>query len=949
MLREKQSMAAQNSQLWRLVDKQRTMIVGLNKDLERAMKEKERYRNKLKEKMGTPPSAPTVTQSPSRTTTESPAPSLDEVQSRVEPSSMMRHESVTSNASSAIAPSQHPNDAMLSMDMSSWPADLQPIANGSAPVDHYGHSPASTGIANPSNERSGMDPLVVRIAEPQSPISSQVISPISPTSQDKGVPSTPRRPGLYTSVSPPTNLGRSPIRKAPPAPLELIASQLHKHALEQNDAEDQEGEEIPPRQDSKDDTSQGINDGDDSRQPTPEDKIASTVSITAPGFFNDAPLSAPPTRSPPVPHFGPPMTPNPSSTEMFHGSVRDAADSPEKIQFMRVPQTMPGLPLSPRPADRPPNSPMPRGSRVFSLAEAARIGLPESPKPYIQAIPPFKTGGPRASMPPPATKPSTALSSTLPALGNERRGSEGSTPATPASAPIDSGNLLIQPSAISSIDSWVVSSRLKPSRISMLPGTPRTGLNDSVFTLGVFSRVDGKEILRVEKDVGSLPALDEKLRKYVSYHAKVPDRSLFTGFAPARVDARRAAIDDFFAGVLGATMDERAALMLCEFFSTDVVEHWVGRNVNDGDEKDSPSTTDSPTALRVVKEGYLTKRGKNFGGWKERYFILDGPVLKYFDGPGGVHLGQIKLQNAQIGRQSASPKIKDDGGVDEDNQYRHAFLILEPKRKDSSTLVRHVLCAENDKERDEWVQCLLDYVHGDREEDVQKDVRRTKSDGNKETNPGGDSLRGMSYDQVSQGPPPARGPSPESLNRQQVSPSPSSFASQVSGQHSAHSPAPDRGSAKQISAPTNGAVISDLSAWGASKTAHSSHEDKKTEKAIKKRSIWGFRQRTSSDLDDNVKAGAQSGHQQAAEKFPLSRAVFGASLEEAVYLTRPPGLDVALPAVVHRCIEYLEAKNASEEEGIFRLSGSNVVIKGLREKFNTGITPTWFCIYPSSY
>lgn len=31
------------------------------------------------------------------------------------------------------------------------------------------------------------------------------------------------------------------------------------------------------------------------------------------------------------------------------------------------------------------------------------------------------------------------------------------------------------------------------------------------------------------------------------------------------------------------------------------------------------------------KEGYLTKRGKNFGGWKTRYFVLQGPVLEYFD------------------------------------------------------------------------------------------------------------------------------------------------------------------------------------------------------------------------------------------------------------------------------------------------------------------------------
>lgn len=40
--------------------------------------------------------------------------------------------------------------------------------------------------------------------------------------------------------------------------------------------------------------------------------------------------------------------------------------------------------------------------------------------------------------------------------------------------------------------------------------------------------------------------------------------------------------------------------------------------------------------------------------------------------------------------------------------------------------------------------------------------------------------------------------------------------------------------------------------------------------------------------------------------------------------------------MVFRCINYLEAKGAQHEEGIFRMSGSSAVIKGLRDKFNAG-------------
>ncbi|KAK1919549.1 hypothetical protein P3342_001841 [Pyrenophora teres f. teres] len=67
--------------------------------------------------------------------------------------------------------------------------------------------------------------------------------------------------------------------------------------------------------------------------------------------------------------------------------------------------------------------------------------------------------------------------------------------------------------------------------------------------------------------------------------------------------------------------------------------------------------------------------------------------------------------------------------------------------------------------------------------------------------------------------------------------------------------------------------------------------------------------------------------------MPANRSIFGIPLMEAVEYTQPDAR-VALPAVVYRCLEYLRAKKARSEEGIFRLSGSNIVIKGLRDRFN---------------
>jgi len=63
------------------------------------------------------------------------------------------------------------------------------------------------------------------------------------------------------------------------------------------------------------------------------------------------------------------------------------------------------------------------------------------------------------------------------------------------------------------------------------------------------------------------------------------------------------------------------------------------------------------------------------------------------------------------------------------------------------------------------------------------------------------------------------------------------------------------------------------------------------------------------------------------------RQVFGVSLEQAVDQARvQPGYE--LPAVVYRCIEYLNAHKAKLEEGIYRLNGSSAVIKNLKDRFN---------------
>lgn len=83
--------------------------------------------------------------------------------------------------------------------------------------------------------------------------------------------------------------------------------------------------------------------------------------------------------------------------------------------------------------------------------------------------------------------------------------------------------------------------------------------------------------------------------------------------------------------------------------------------------------------------------------------------------------------------------------------------------------------------------------------------------------------------------------------------------------------------------------------------------------------------------DDKKRFWQRFGGDKAKAEY---RPIFGVQLTEAVAASAV-GERTGLPSVVFRCIEYLEKSDAASEEGIYRLSGSSAVIKGLRDRFNT--------------
>ncbi|PIL25041.1 transporter [Ganoderma sinense ZZ0214-1] len=521
----------------------------------------------------------------------------------------------------------------------------------------------------------------------------------------------------------------------------------------------------------------------------------------------------------------------------------------------------------------------------------------------------------------------------------------------------------------------------------------------------------GKDGWKVEKLYSDVLSLDGRVRAAVGRTASkklaaLPEGRLWRDHAPAKVDQRKAALETYLRSLVALPVKNKDEIIA--FFTSDIMRE-----------------TQKPVSQAGYKEGYLTKRGKNFGGWKTRYFVLQGPSLEYYESRGGTHLGSITITNAQIGRQQRQPEKREG---DEDNEYRHAFLIIESRKGPGGSTARHVLCAESDEERDSWVEELVRYVSGQYNEEQiamatngsspisavqQNSLREPRS--STSSNPPTDILstpmRRVAKDVIARGPAVPLSQLPQHTNNAKLFNTPVYSEDHVSSSPAKSSLAPSDGDAPMSSSlPVSSPLVEEpditpaLNPRSNSELGHypdidqraimgRSPEQQKRNK-MKRMSMKppSIPERSPSPEKDHlntprvdthgkvkisgpmngtpIPAGYKFGAKEApppeqpppmpppdrrektksrsfknwgfgkshgSDKTPanaapayIPRAVFGVSLEES--------LDVAqiasLPAIVFRCIQYLEAKKAEQEEGIYRLSGSSAVIKSLKDRFN---------------
>lgn len=122
---------------------------------------------------------------------------------------------------------------------------------------------------------------------------------------------------------------------------------------------------------------------------------------------------------------------------------------------------------------------------------------------------------------------------------------------------------------------------------------------------------------------------------------------------------------------------------------------------------------------------------------------------------------------------------------------------------------------------------------------------------------------------------------------------------------------------------------------------------KKSKHRISRKAFWGKKMFGSNSGSSNSEvASPTSPHSSSYDSMYFSAMndyeetrgksqVFGIPLENAVSVARVYD-QYELPAIIHRCIEYVETKNGLNEEGIYRLSGSSAFVKQLKKRFNDG-------------
>lgn len=146
-----------------------------------------------------------------------------------------------------------------------------------------------------------------------------------------------------------------------------------------------------------------------------------------------------------------------------------------------------------------------------------------------------------------------------------------------------------------------------------------------------------------------------------------------------------------------------------------------------------------------------------------------------------------------------------------------------------------------------------------------------------------------------------------------------------SSHHPSSTPPPSTSSlpAPPASMPSQSREAQSASSSSTSANAGGGRRDHDERRQRVKSSFWTFASRSNPDRGHPAQPVAQPS---PVFGVPLADAVAVASVREGFMV----------PAVIFRCVEYLSEMGGTREDGIYRMSGSAAVVKGLKDRFNAG-------------
>jgi RalA-binding protein 1 len=465
--------------------------------------------------------------------------------------------------------------------------------------------------------------------------------------------------------------------------------------------------------------------------------------------------------------------------------------------------------------------------------------------------------------------------------------------------------LLIEPTQLNTISPQVIST------LAPLPKTVKKKSNsdpDFSIVIGLFDYSSNKEIWRIKKTLSKIKSLNDEISRIllgtqfgVQNLLMVPDKSNFMINTPQKVDLRRIELDTYFRTLFSLPMASipgnyisQVSYLITRFISGDLVNLLDESNLN------------------VLKHGWLLmKRLKGLKySWKVKYCELDvdGGVFKC-ENNGGFEV--INLQNAQIGRQQdsgvnsspgnsgTSPALSSNSNENDDKTYRHAFVIMEAKKKNSG-FNKHIFCAETDNERDIWVNFLIQAV--DECNDNHSITTDSLAPKSIETGSlqGENSLISIEYN--------------DSLKSPAGSPIKGSFKTSTKDEDKELKRAKKRSFfpfSKKL-------VVNEFESYRQQQQQQQQQEQPCT---------------PGSDVS-NIERSLESMNISSSSYQPnQSHRIFGNELTQVFKLASDELFDVKVPSILSHCIKYLIKNDAIYEEGIFRLNGSSSLIKKLKLKF----------------